>query len=50
VQALCDNLEPKVRPKTRHGAHKVQQKDSKNWFLGAARVTFECFRDDICSV
>ncbi len=28
----------------------VQQKDSKNWFLGAARVTFECFRQDTCSI
>ena len=50
MRGLDGNFESTVGPKTRHGAHKVPQKVSKNCFLGAPRVTFECFRHDICFV
>ena len=50
VQALCDNLEPKVRPQTRHGAQKVPQKKSKSYFFEPLCVALGRRCEKICTL
>jgi hypothetical protein len=50
VRGLSGNFEPKVGPKTRHGAQKVPQKRSKSYFFGLLCVALGRRCEKICTL
>ena len=50
LKALGGNFEPKVGPKTRHGAQKVPQKRSKSYFFGPFVVTLGHHCENNCTL